>query len=177
MLTLRALVAGALLLGALPAWCSDEGALQSFEAPWWGPHSAVLYTGFYGLRGPEEWGDAFFGLELRGGHLWWELRLMAGALSASDGSAYFYLGVLADLPIAKVLHVILSFAPGGYSPGTDHQLGYPLIFRSAAELSFDITPSFRLGVGASHMSNGKLAHQNTGVETLSLTLTFLALPY
>jgi len=176
-LKLRALAAGAILLAALPAWCSDEETAPSFSAPWWGVESAVLYTGFYGLRGAEEWDDAFFGLELRGGHFWWELRLMSGALSASDGSAYFYLGVLADIPIAKVLHVILSFAPGGYSAGTDHPLGYPLIFRSTVEVSFDVARSVRLGVSASHMSNGKLAHLNTGVESLSLTVTLFALPY
>ncbi len=102
---------------------------------------------------------------------------MTGALSASDGSAYFYLGILADIPVANVLHIILSFAPGFYSPGTDHNLGYPLIFRSTVEISFPVARSFRLGVSASHMSNGKLAVQNTGVETLSLTLTALALPY
>jgi len=102
---------------------------------------------------------------------------MTGALAASDGSAYFYLGVLLDVPIANVLHIILSFAPGYYSVGADHNLGYPLIFRSTLEISFAITGSVRLGVSASHMSNGKLAVQNTGVETLSLMVTVLALPY
>ena len=70
---------------------------------------------------------------------------MTGALSASDGSAYFYLGILADIPVANVLHIILSFAPGFYSPGTDHNLGYPLIFRSTVEISFPVARSFRLG--------------------------------
>ena len=177
MLTLRALVAGAVLLAALPAHGSDAGAPQPWSAPWWGPESVAVYGGFYGLRGPQHWQDAFFGLEIRGGHFWWELRVMAGALAASDGSAYAYLGILADVPIASVLHIILSFAPGYYSVGTDHNLGYPLIFRSTVEVSVAVTRSVRLGISASHMSNGKLAVQNTGVETLSLTLTVLALPY
>ncbi len=136
-----------------------------------------MYGGFYGLRGPERWQDGFFGLELRGGHFWWELRVISGALSASDGSAYFYLGILADIPVASLLHIILSFAPGFYSAGTDHNLGYPFIFRSTVEISFAVTRSVRLGVSASHMSNGRLAVQNTGVETLSLTVTVFALPY
>ena len=174
---LRALVAGAVLLVALPAWCSDQEGTRPFSAPWWGPESVALYAGVYGLRGPEKWEDGFFGLELRGGHFWWELRLITGALSASDGSGYFYVGVLADIPVANVLHIILSFAPGVYSGGTDHQLGFPLIFRSSVEFSVAVTRSVRLGVSASHLSNGKLAHQNTGVESLSLTVTVLALPY
>jgi len=176
-LTLRALVAGAVLLMALPARCSDERTPRAFTAPWWGPESAVLYSGLFGLRGSREWRDAFFGLELRGGHFWWELRVMSGALSASDGSGYFYIGVLADVPIANILHVVLSFAPGLYSAGADHKLGYPLIFRSTVELSFAVARTVRIGVSASHMSNGKLASQNTGVESLSLTVTLFALPY
>ena len=176
--TLRAFAAGALLLAALPAWCSDDGSSAStFRAPWWGPEASVLYAGFYGLRGPQKWEDAFAGLELRAGRFWWELHLMSGALAASDGNAFVYLGVLADVPVANVLHLILSFAPGASSSGTDHYLGFPLIFRSTAEVSLAITPRTRLGISFSHMSNGKLAAPNPGVETLSLTLTVLALPY
>ena len=174
---LRALVAGAVVFAALPAWCTEEQAPRAFSAPWWGPESVVLYGGVYGLRGPERWEDGFFGLELRGGRFWWELRLMVGALSASDGSAFFYTGILADIPVANVLHIVLSFAPGFYSPGTDHQLGFPLIFRSTLEVSVDLVRSVRLGVSASHLSNGKLAHENTGVESLSLTVTVFTLPY
>lgn len=102
---------------------------------------------------------------------------MAGALSASDGNVYAYLGVLADLPAGRVVHFILSFAPGLSVSGTDHYLGIPLIFRSTAEVSFAITQGARLGVSFSHMSNGKIAAPNPGVETLSLTLTVFALPY
>jgi len=176
-LTLRGLVAGAILLSALPAWCSDEEGTRAFTAPWWGLDSATMYAGFYGLRGPQAWDEGLLGLELRAGHFWWELRLMTGALAASDGSAYFYAGLLADIPIANVLHVILSIAPGLYSPGSVHQLGFPLIFRSTVELSVSVSHLVRLGVSASHMSNAKLAFQNPGVESLSLTLTVLALPY
>lgn len=136
-----------------------------------------MYGGVYGLRSPQPWQDGLFGLELRGGHFWWELRVIAGALSASDGSGYFYLGILADIPVAQVLHIVLSFAPGLYSAGSVHVLGYPLIFRSTLEVSVAVAQSVRLGVSASHMSNGKLARQNPGVETLSLTVTVLAVPY
>ena len=177
MLRLRAFVAGTLLLAALPAWCGDAQSSSSFKAPWWGPESATVYGGFYGIRGPEKWEDVFTGLELRGGPFWWELRLISGALAASDGNFFAYAGVLADVPAWNFLHLILSFAPGFSASGTDHYLGYPLIFRSTAEVSFRITDALRLGVGFSHMSNGKLASPNPGVETLSLTLTVLALPY
>jgi lipid A 3-O-deacylase len=137
----------------------------------------VLYGGFYGLRGPQKWDDIFTGLEFRGGPFWWELRLITGALAASDGNFFAYVGVLADVPVWNLIHFILSFAPGYSSSGTDHYLGFPLIFRSTAEISFRLTDGTRLGVSFSHMSNGKLATPNPGVETLSLTLTVLALPY
>jgi hypothetical protein len=177
LLTLRAFVAGILLLGALPAQAAEDGTPASgFRAPWWGPESSVLYGGFYGLRGPQKWEDVFAGLEIRGGPFWWELRLITGALAASDGNAFAYVGVLADMPISFV-HLIVSFAPGASSSGTDHYLGFPLIFRSTAEIAFAITPRTRLGISFSHMSNGKLAAPNPGVETLSLTFTVLALPY
>jgi lipid A 3-O-deacylase len=177
LLTLRAFAAGTVLLAALPAWCSDERAGTEFRAPWWGPEAAVLSTGFYGIRGPTKWNDAMAGLEVRGGPFFWELRLMAGALAASDGNVYGYIGVIADVPVFHVVHLILSFAPGLSASGTDHYLGIPLDFRSTAEAAFAIAPRARLGVSFSHMSNGKLAAPNPGVETLSLTLTVLALPY
>jgi Lipid A 3-O-deacylase (PagL) len=177
LLTLRAFVAGTVLVAALPAWCSDAEGPGAFRAPWWGPEASVVYAGFYGLRGPPKWEDAFVGLEIRGGRFWWELHLNSGALAASDGNAFVYLGVLADVPIGDVVHLVLSFAPGISSSGTDHYLGNPLIFRSTAEVSFTIAERTRLGVSFSHMSNGKLAAPNPGVETLSLTLTVLALPY
>jgi hypothetical protein len=173
----RAFVAGILLFAAFPAWCSDPGKPSPFQAPWWGPESATLYGGFYGIRGPHKWENAVSGLEIRGGPIWWELRVITGALAASDGNFFAYAGVLADVPAWNVLHFILSFAPGYSASGTDHSLGFPLIFRSTAEVSFRVTAQTRLGVSFSHMSNGKLAEPNPGVETLSLTLTVLALPY
>lgn len=177
MLRLRAFVAGTLLLAALPARCSEPESTEAFKAPWWGPESSVLYAGFYGLRGPPKWNDAFNGLEFRGGPFWWQLRLIAGALAATDGNFFAYAGVLADIPAWDVVHFILSFAPGYSASGGDHYLGFPLIFRSTGEIAFRITARTRLGISFSHMSNGKLAKSNTGVETLSLTLTVLALPY
>jgi hypothetical protein len=176
-LTPRALVAGTILFATLPAWGSDAAGPSPFKAPWWGPESATVYGGFYGLRGPTSWEDIFTGLELRGGAFWWELRLIAGALGASDGNIFAYLGVLADIPVGDILHLILSFAPGVSASGTDHALGYPLLFRSTGEVSFRITNGTRLGVSFSHMSNAKLGTSNPGVETLSLTLTVFALPY
>ena len=136
-----------------------------------------MYAGYYGLRGPQQWNDAFIGLEIRGGSFWWDLHVMSGALAASDGSAYFYLGIIADIPVGDVVHLMLSFAPGAYAAGSTHDLGFSLIFRSTAAASFAVIPGVWFGLSFSHMSNGKLAHQNPGVETLSVTVTVLALPY
>lgn len=177
LLRLRAFVAGTLLFAAPPAWCSDAEKPSPFQAPWWGPESATVYGGSYGIRGPEKWEDVFTGLEIRGGPFWWELRVITGALAASDGNFFAYAGVLADIPAWNVIHFILSFAPGYSVSGTDHYLGFPLIFRSTAEVSFRMTAQARLGVSFSHMSNGRLAAPNPGVETVSLTLTLFALPY
>lgn len=174
--TLRALLASAVLLVAPEAWGGDEDHPLSLPAPWWRPEAAVLSGGSFGLRSPHQPNDPFIGLEIRGGAFWWQLRLMGGALGAEDGSAYLYFGLMADLPVADIVHVVLSFAPGLYHGGTDHNLGYPLIFRSAGEIAFDVAPRTRVGICFSHMSNGKLASPNPGVETLALTLTFLALP-
>jgi hypothetical protein len=178
LLRLRAPVAGILLLAAPLAWGGEPASSSTFTAPWFGPESAVLYGGFDGLRGPHKWEDGFTGLEIRGGPFWWQFRLISGALGASDGNFFAYAGVLVDVPAWNVLHFILSFAPGYSASGGDHYLGYPLIFRSTAEISVRITGwGTRLGLSFSHMSNGKLAAPNPGVETLSLTVTVLALPY
>jgi hypothetical protein len=174
---LRASVAGVLLFAVPLAWGGEPPDSKAFTAPWFGPESAVLYGGFYGLRGPDKWDDVFTGLEVRGGPFWWQFRLMLGELAASDGNFFAYAGVLVDVPAWNVLHLILSFAPGYSQSGTDHYLGFPLIFRSTLEISLRITDGTRLGLSFSHMSNGKLATPNTGVETLSLTVTVLALPY
>jgi len=177
LLRLRAFVAGTLLLATPLAWGAEPGAATAFTAPWWGPESSVSYGGFYGLRGPQKWEDIFTGLEIRGGPFWWQFRVMAGALAASDGNFFTYAGVLVDVPGWNVVDLVLSLAPGYSSSGTDHYLGFPLIFRSTVEIAFRITEGTRLGISFSHMSNGKLAAPNPGVETLSLTLTVLALPY
>ena len=121
----RAFVAGILLFAAFPAWCSDPGKPSPFQAPWWGPESATLYGGFYGIRGPDKWDNAVTGLEIRGGPIWWELRVITGALAASDGNFFAYAGILADVPAWNVLHFIVSFAPGYSASGTDHSLGFP----------------------------------------------------
>ena len=124
-----------------------------------------------------KWRPDCYCAEIRGGPFWWQFRLISGALAASDGNFFAYAGVLLDIPAWSVLHLILSFAPGFSASGTNHYLGFPLIFRSSAEISFRITEGTRLGISFSHMSNGKLAAPNPGVETLSLTVTVLALPY
>jgi hypothetical protein len=175
--TLRALVASATLLATPAAWCADEGAPPAFTAPWWGPEAAVLTVGTFGLRAPRQPNALLAGLEIRGGPFFWELRLMSGVLAAADGSAYVYLGVLMDFPANELIHFVVSFSPGLYHAGFDHNLGLPLIFRSAGEIAFAVTASTRVGVSFSHMSNGTLAKPNGGVETLSLTLTFLTTPY
>ena len=174
--TLRALLASAVLFTALPAWCAGEERPAPFTAPWWGPEVAVLSIGSFGLHSPHHPNNPFVGLEIRGGPFWWQMRMLGGVLGAEDGSGYIYLGVLADMPV-DIVHFVLSFSTGLYHGGVDHDLGLPLIFRSAGEIAFDVAPRVRVGVSVSHMSNGKLASPNPGVETLALTLTFLALPY
>jgi hypothetical protein len=174
--TLRALLASLVLLAPSVVWAVEDAASTPFNAPWWGPESTTLYAGFFGLRSPDQWDNALVGLEVRGGSFWWDLHVMSGALAASDGSAYFYFGALADVPVS-VVHFILSFAPGLYAAGMDHNLGFPLIFRSTAEISFAVADGLRFGVSFSHLSNGGLAHANPGIETLSLTVTVFALPY
>ena len=173
--TVRAVVASAVVLSASGAWCADPGRPGQFQAPWWGPEAAVLSFGSFGLRHPPV--DPFAALEVRAGSFFWYLHLMSGVLGAEDGSGYVYLGVALDFPAADVIDFVLSFAPGLYHAGPNHNLGYPLIFHSSVEVAFTVAPGFRLGLAFSHMSNGKLATPNPGVETLSLTFTFLALPY
>jgi len=173
--TLRAVVASAVMLSASSALCADAERPGQFQAPWWGPEAAVLSFGSFGLRHPPS--DPFAALEVRAGSFFWYLHLMSGVLGAEDGSAYFYVGVALDFPAADILDFVLSFAPGLYHAGPNHNLGYPLIFHSAVEVAVTLAPRLRLGLAFSHMSNGKLASPNPGIETLSVTLTFLALPY
>ncbi|HXX32519.1 MAG TPA: acyloxyacyl hydrolase [Myxococcaceae bacterium] len=173
--TLRAVAASAVLLSSSAAWCAEASDPPPVRSHWWEPEAMVLYGGSYGLRVPHQPNELMVAVELRTWSFFWYLHLMSGLLGAGDGSGYFYVGLTLDFPV-DLLHFLVSFSPGLYNGGAHHDLGYPLIFRSAAEISLTIVHGVGLGVAFSHMSNGRLATRNSGVETLCATLTFAVGP-
>jgi lipid A 3-O-deacylase len=105
-----------------------------------------------------------------GKYLWLELRPQATFLLSKFGSGYIGLGFGWELYLTKQIILIPSFSPGFYWKGRGKDLGYPIEFRSALEISFEMKNKMRIGVQISHISNAHLSHRNPGFNALILTL-------
>jgi len=105
-------------------------------------------------------------LELRPGVRWWWVRPAAGFLQSTDGTQYVYGGVLLEIPLVWGVTLSPGFAPGIRTVDGKKNLGSPLLFRSSVELGLPLFPGLRGVVSFAHISNGKLATPNPGIETL-----------
>lgn len=144
------LVAGLLLCSAL---ARAEPAHVSLAAGMWGLHS-------------DEPHEVTVQLELRPGLRWWWVRPTAGLLQSTEGTQYVFGGVLLEIPIAAGITLSGGFAPGIRTVDGKRNLGSHLLFKSSAELAAPLTPGLRVLVSFTHLSNGKLAKPNPGIEML-----------
>lgn len=64
-----------------------------------------------------------------------------------------------------------SISPGFYYQGSGRDLGFPIEFRSAIELSYQLNENSRMGIQASHISNAHLGYKNPGINAFVLTFT------
>jgi hypothetical protein len=125
--------------------------------------------------------------EDKGAEVGWELRYaarrlrfqprwlppitpLAGAMGTARGALYVYGGFGLDLPLGPGWDLRPSWAAGLFYQDGDRDLGGPLEFRSALELSRRISSRLRLGFTFYHLSNGGLFQRNPGSESLVLTL-------
>ena len=135
--------------------------------------SISIATGQYGFRKEVPHG---LGIELqvRPPWSWYLIRPTVGVLTSSNGGgAYIFTGFVVEVPLPLGLQLSPGFAPGVMlaSDNSGH-LGSPIEFRSSIELSYAMRSEARVGISFMHISNGRLADHNPGVEALMLGFTF-----
>lgn len=153
-----ALAVLSVLLAARPARAGERSAL-------------TIASGQYGIRAglPREVG---FQVEIRGPWRLSGLRPAAGVLAGGNGGAFAFAGLVLEVPLPGGFLLSPGFAPGVVLADARRGLGSTVEFRSSLELSLAVAAAARLGIGFSHISNGGLARQNPGAETVLLGLTF-----
>jgi hypothetical protein len=107
-----------------------------------------------------------------GSYIWKNFRPQVAFLLATSGSGYIGLGIGWEFYLTKQILIIPSFSPGLYWKGKGRDLGYPIEFRSALEVSYELKNKVRIGVEISHLSNAHLSHRNPGFNALTVCLTF-----
>ncbi len=93
-------------------------------------------------------------------------RPLIGVMATSSGSGYFYTGIAFDIFFTTRVVFTPSFAPGIYIKGGGMELGFPLEYRSSAELSYRFKNHSRIGGMFYHISNASLGFRNPGTECL-----------
>jgi len=91
-----------------------------------------------------------------------------GLTATWAGSILAYGGVALDLPLGARWRAGPSFAAGVYGKGTGRDLNHPFQFRTGVALAYRLGARGRLGLSATHLSNGGLSDPNPGVESLTL---------
>ena len=130
----------------------------------------ALAAGYWGLRAHEPH-ELAVQLELRPGVRWWWLRPTAGFLFSSEGTQLVFGGVLLEIPIWAGVTMSPGFAPAIRMVNGKRDLGSVLLFKSSVELAVPLTPGLRALLSFAHVSNGKLATPNPGIETLLFGLS------
>jgi hypothetical protein len=94
---------------------------------------------------------------------------LLGTIATTKGTIYAYAGLRADLPLGHRWWFSPSFSGGVYYRANGQDLGGPVEFRSALELSYELRQGSRLGVCLYHLSNGGIFPPNPGSESLVFT--------
>jgi len=95
---------------------------------------------------------------------------LAGAMATAKGALYVYGGFGLDLPLGQGWDLRPNWGAGLFYNDGDRDLGGPVEFRSAVELSKRVSARLRLGFTFYHLSNGGLFKRNPGSESLVLTV-------
>ena len=131
------------------------------------PAQVALQVGQWGL-GPTAEHQLSVQIEVRPGVQWWWLRPTGGLLQSTDGTQYVFAGLLIEVPLPLGVTISPGFAPGIRTVDGTRNFGSHLLFKSSIELGLDVLPGLRALVSFAHISNGKLATPNPGIEILSL---------
>lgn len=135
-------------------------------------HPSLLLIGA-GYANASHYSDGFFQVEYQHrSYLWQYLRPQITFLFSKRYSKYMGLGVGWEFYLNKHLIITPSFSPGIYWQGKGRDLGYPLEFRSALEIVYEMENKGRIGIQIFHLSNAHLSQKNPGLNALILCLAF-----
>jgi hypothetical protein len=96
---------------------------------------------------------------------------IGGAIATGDGSLYSYAGFELDFALTRRLTVTPNWAVGVYQQGEGRDLGGPIEFRSALDLTLWLTARTAVGLSFYHLSNAGIYDHNPGSESLVVTYT------
>ena len=102
------------------------------------------------------------------------VRPLAAFFITTDRNFFVCGGVGFDIFFGKKVVFTPSFAPGFYYSGNGKHLGFPLNFRSAAELSYVFHNQGRFGAQFNHISNAHMLWKNPGANSL---VFFYSIPF
>ena len=102
-----------------------------------------------------------------------DLRPGVGVLYGQDGQSYLFADLAHDWQLSRRWVATLSFGFGWFNNGDDIEVVDAREFQTVLALSRRLDNGGRVGISASHISNGGLSSPNRGTETLAL---YYALP-
>ncbi|RPH70229.1 MAG: acyloxyacyl hydrolase [Myxococcaceae bacterium] len=135
-------------------------------SPWMAraePARFAMQAGYWGLGATAEHALAVQ-LELQPGVRWWWVRPTAGLLQSTDGTQFVFAGVRLEIPLVWGVTLSPAFAPGIRTVDGKRDFGSHLLFKTSVELGVPLLPGLRALASFAHMSNGKLAKPNPGIE-------------
>lgn len=98
-----------------------------------------------------------------------DLMPTVGVIASAQGALYAYGGLGVDIPLGERWTFSPGTGMGFYFRSYSKDLGGPLEFRSALELSYRLSNNARIGICLYHLSNAGLRTPNPGSESLVLT--------
>ncbi|WP_323785808.1 acyloxyacyl hydrolase [Thalassovita sp.] len=95
-----------------------------------------------------------------------------GASITDDGDAWIGFGAVWTGHFAQDrAYVQLHLMPGLYAQGGGPDVGFPVEFRSGAEIGYEARSGLRIGVSYDHRSNADIKATNPGLETVQLRVS------
>jgi hypothetical protein len=163
---LIAALAGALLACALPPTAS---ATDERTAAGDSDGSSVIGSGgVFALL--DSYGHPYLvGLQYRGApRTDWSLRPGIGLLAGENRMSYLYADLAHDFALPRQWFATLSFGFGWFDNGDAIDVVDAREFQTVVAVSRRLASGARIGLSASHISNGGLSSPNGGTETLAV---------